>query len=370
MQKGIVPRIQLLALSASLLVSSACTPDQDISIRDFGSLDDGSTASLVTLKNDKGMEVSVTNYGGIITSIMAPDRDGRFDNVVLGFNNLDDYLEGHPYFGAIVGRYANRIAGGRFELDGEVYELATNDGDNHLHGGEQGFDKVLWDYDVIDEQTVTLSYLSPDGEEGYPGNLDVEVTYSLTDDNELRIDYRARTDRTTPVNLTNHSYFNLTGDPTEGILDHYLRIDADHYTPVDDGLIPTGEREQVEGTPFDFTTMERVDARIGQVPGGYDHNWILNRPDEGLRQVAVLQDEESGRIMRVFTDKPGLQFYSGNFLDGSLRDHEGRPIHRHAALCLETQYFPDSPNQPDFPSTILTEDETYRTTTTYRFDVN
>lgn len=370
MKKGILNRTLLLLLSTSLFIALACSPDQDISIRDFGNLDDGSAVSLITLQNDQGMEVSVTNYGGIITSIMAPDRDGQLDNVVLGFNDLDDYLDGHPYFGAIVGRYANRIAEGRFELDGEVYELATNDGDNHLHGGEQGFDKVLWDYELIDEQTVTLTYLSPDGEEGYPGNLEVAVTYSLTDDNELRIDYRARTDRPTPVNLTSHSYFNLTGDPTGGILDHSLRIDADHYTPVDDGLIPTGELEPVEETPFDFTTMERVGARIDQVPGGYDHNWVLDRPEEGLRQVAVLQDEESGRIMYVYTDKPGLQFYSGNFLDGTLQDPHGRPIDQYAALCLETQYFPDSPNQPDFPATILTEDETYRTTTTYRFDVD
>ncbi|MDG5766359.1 galactose mutarotase [Balneolales bacterium ANBcel1] len=362
-------RISASVLLLLLLAAGACTPDEQpgAEVREFGSLDDGTTADLITLVNAGGMELTVTNYGGIITRIMAPDRDGQLENVVLGFDNLDDYLGEHPFFGAIIGRYANRIAEGRFELDGEVYELATNDGPNHLHGGVDGFDRVLWEYELLDEQAVALRYLSEDGEEGYPGNLHVEVIYRLTDDNELEIHYEATTDQATPVNLTNHAYFNLTGDQTEGILDHLLTIDADRYTPVDENLIPTGELAPVAGTPFDFTSAEVIGARIDQVPGGYDHNWVLNPESGEVSRVARLHDPSSGRIMDVYTDKPGLQFYSGNFLDGTLFDPENRPIDRYAALCLETQFFPDSPNHDHFPSTILRPGETYRSTTVYRF---
>lgn len=280
-------------------------------------------------------------------------------------------MSGHPFFGAIAGRYANRIANGQFELNGEVYELARNNGENHLHGGNEGFDKKLWNAEVNeDENSVTLSYLSPDGEEGYPGNLDVDVTYTLTEDNELQIDYHATTDKATVVNLTNHSYFNLSGDPSQGILDHLLTIQADRYTPVDEGLIPTGELRPVEGTAFDFTEPETVGARIESIPPGYDHNYVLNNPNSGVRKIATVQHDESGRIMEVYTDQPGVQLYTGNFLDGSITGHHGVPIQQYAALCLETQTFPDSPNKPDFPSPVLNPGETYETTTIYQFKVS
>lgn len=335
---------------------------------EFGTLDDGREVSLFTLSNADGMEVEIISYGGIITAVRAPDREENVENVVLGFDSLDKYLEGTPYFGAIIGRYANRIAEGTFTLDGTAYVLATNDGDHHLHGGERGFDKVLWDARTPGDGSLRLSYLSEDGEEGYPGNLEVSVIYRLTGNNELRIDYEGTTDRATPVNLTNHSYFNLAGRPDSTILDHRLKINADRYTPVNDELIPTGEIASVEGTPFDFTDFHRIGARIGQVEGGYDHNWVLNRPGEdSLFRAATLYHPDSGREMTVLTTEPGLQFYSGNFLDGSLRGPDGTPFVRHAALCLETQHFPNSPNEPDFPSTILEPGETYRSTTVYRF---
>lgn len=366
---------QSLLLSALLLLFAGCssnsTTENKIETEEFGTMDDGSEVQLFTLKNANGMEVSITNYGGIVTSIKVPDQNGNIENVVLGFDDLEQYKSGHPFFGAIAGRYANRIAKGQFELNGEVYELATNNGENHLHGGVEGFDKKLWEAEANeDENSVTLSYLSPDGEEGYPGNLDVDVTYTLTDNNELRIDYHATTDAPTVVNLTNHSYFNLSGDPSQGILDHVLTINADRYTPVDEGLIPTGELRPVEGTPFDFTEPETVGARIDSIPPGYDHNYVLNNPDTGLRKIATVEHEESGRIMEVYTDQPGVQLYTGNFLDGSLTDRQGNPIEQYAALCLETQTFPDSPNKPDFPSPVLNPGETYETTTIYQFKVS
>lgn len=366
-----VKSTQSLLLSVLLFLIAGCSSDNGIETVEFGTMDDGSEVQLFTLKNANGMEVSITNYGGIVTSVKVPDKNGNIENVVLGFDDLEQYKAGHPFFGAITGRYANRIAKGRFELNGEVYELATNDGENHLHGGVEGFDKKLWDAEVNDEEnSVTLSYLSPDGEEGYPGNLDVDVTYTLTDDNELRIDYHATTDKPTVVNLTNHSYFNLSGDPSQGILDHVLTINADRYTPVDEGLIPTGELRSVEGTPFDFTEPERVGARIDSIPPGYDHNYVLNNPDSGIQKIATVEHEESGRIMEVYTDQPGVQLYTGNFLDGSLTDRQGNPIEQYAALCLETQTFPDSPNKPSFPSPVLNPDETYETTTIYQFKVS
>lgn len=334
----------------------------------FGTLEDGREVSLFTLSNTNNMEVKITNYGGIVTSIRTPDKEGNLDNVVLGFESLDKYLEGTPYFGAIIGRYGNRIADGEFSIDGEVYELATNDGDNHLHGGVQGFDKVLWDAEAKEDGSLELTYLSKDGEEGYPGNLEVSVLYRLTNDNELKIAYEATTDKATPVNLTNHSYFNLSGAPDSTILDHELMINAPQYTPVDDELIPTGELADVENTPFDFTEFHKVGARIDQVEGGYDHNWVLEQPvRDSLFHAATLYHEESGREMKVFTTEPGIQFYSGNFLDGSLKGPQGTPFVKHAALCLETQHFPNSPNEPKFPSTILRPGETYQTTTVYQF---
>lgn len=345
--------------------------NQGIRTEEFGTMDDGRQVHLFTLSNENGMEVSITNYGGIVTSIKVPDKDGNIENVALGFDDLEKYKTGHPFFGAIAGRYANRIAKGRFELNGEVYKLATNNGENHLHGGVEGFDKKVWDYEVNEEEnSVTFSYLSPDGEEGYPGNLDTDVTYTLTDENELRIDYHATTDKPTVVNLTNHSYFNLSGDPSEGILDHLLTIIADRYTPVDEGLIPTGELKSVIGTPFDFTVPKPVGAHIDSITPGYDHNFVLNNPDSGVRKIAMVEHKESGRMMEVYTDQPGVQLYTGNFLDGSIVDRMGNPIEQHAALCLETQHFPDSPNKPEFPSTVLKPGETYETTTIYQFKVN
>lgn len=366
--------IQLFVFVVLMTAFFACTSEQNqmaeqqIETEEFGTMDDGRQVQLFTLSNENGMEVSITNYGGIVTSLKVPDKEGNIENVVLGFDDLEKYKSGHPFFGAITGRYANRIANGQFELNDETYQLATNDGENHLHGGESGFDKKLWDAEVNeDENSITLNYLSPDGEEGYPGNLDVEVTYTLTDDNELTIDYHAITDKPTVVNLTNHSYFNLSGHPSQGILDHLLTINADRYTPVDDGLIPTGELRSVQETPFDFTEPETVGARIESIPPGYDHNFVLNNPDSGIRKIATVEHEESGRIMEVYTDQPGVQLYTGNFLDGSLMDHHGTPIEQYAALCLETQTFPDSPNKPEFPSAVLNPGETYETTTIYQF---
>ena len=353
----------------ALVMLNACAPENETSMdqQEFGQTHEGQTAHLFTMQNENGLEVAITNFGGIVTSIKSPNRDGHVENIVLGFEDFDNYLQEHPFFGAIIGRYANRIADGRFELDGETYQLATNDGDNHLHGGEQGFDKVLWEYEILGENSLALSYVSEDGEEGYPGTLEVRVIYTLTPENELSIDYEAETDQATPVNLTNHSYFNLSGDQTEGILDHELTINAGQYTPVDDGLIPTGELTDVQGTPFDFTSSERIGSRIDEVEGGYDHNYVVDHDQNDLKQVARLYEETSGRVMEVYTDKPGLQFYSGNFLDGTLQDPDGRPIEQYAALCLETQYFPDSPNQEHFPNTILREGEVYRSQTVYSF---
>ncbi|MCG2587220.1 aldose epimerase family protein [Rhodohalobacter sulfatireducens] len=369
--------IQLLSAILLLTAFFACTSEQDqtadqqIETEEFGTMDDGRSVELFTLTNENGMKVSITNYGGIVTSIRVPDNDGNIEDVVLGFDDLEKYKAGHPFFGAIAGRYANRIANGQFELNGEVYELARNNGENHLHGGNEGFDKKLWDAEVNeDENSVTLSYLSPDGEEGYPGNLDVDVTYTLTENNELQIDYHATTDKATVVNLTNHSYFNLSGDPSQGILDHLLTIQADRYTPVDEGLIPTGELRAVGGTPFDFTEPETVGARIESIPPGYDHNYVLNNPNSGVRKIATVEHEESGRIMEVYTDQPGVQLYTGNFLDGSITGHHRVPIEQYAALCLETQTFPDSPNKPDFPTPVLNPGETYETTTIYQFKVS
>ncbi|WP_199535464.1 aldose epimerase family protein [Rhodohalobacter sp. SW132] len=332
----------------------------------FGQLEDGRDVHQFTLKSDAGIEVKIINYGGIITSLYAPDKDGEPGNVVLGFDNLDDYLGDHPYFGALIGRFGNRIAEGRFELDGEEYQLATNDGENHLHGGEQGFDKVLWDAELVDDQTLQLTYLSEDGEEGYPGNLEVTVTYTLTD-NELEIDYRAETDKATPVNLTAHSYFNLTGDPSNTILDHQLKLNAEKFTPVNEQLIPTGEIAEVSGTPFDFTDSHTIGQRIGNVEGGYDHNFVLDNENGELILAAEVTESESGRVLSVYTTEPAIQFYSGNFLDGELQSPDGVSYEQYSGFCLEPQHFPNSPNEPSFPSTILRPGEIYETKTVYSF---
>lgn len=329
---------------------------------------DGKKVQIFTLANKNGAEVKITNYGGTVTSWIVPDKTGGKSNIVLGFDSLSGYLAHPPYFGATIGRYGNRIADARFTLDGKTYQLAANNGRNTLHGGNKGFDKVVWDAVPATDGTpsLTLSYRSKDGEEGYPGNLNATVKFTLSDEGELQIEYNAKTDKATPVNLTNHSYFNLSGDADKSILQHTLWVDAGRYTPVDTTLIPTGELKSVTGTPFDFTTPHTIGERIAQVPGGYDHNFVLNKKGSDLQRVAWLQDSGTGRKLEVFTTEPGLQFYSGNFLDGSLKNRDGKAIEQHNALCLETQHFPDSPNQPSFPTTILKPGEKYHTITKYK----
>jgi len=345
--------------------------------RPFGKAQDGTPIDEYILTNAGKMQVGVITYGGIITTINVPDRDGNVENVVLGFSKLDDYLTKNPYFGTITGRYANRIAKAKFTLDGKEYSLAANNGPNSLHGGAKGFDKQVWQAKEVKAEkgvAVELSYVSPDGDEGYPGKLDVAVLYTLTDANELRIDYTATTDKPTVVNLTSHSYFNLAGNGSGSILDHELTINADRYTPVDETLIPTGELASVESTPFDFRQPQVIGARIRDshpqiVYGrGYDHNWVLNRPNDGsLVLAATLHDMKSGRIMEIHTTEPGIQFYAGNFLDGTLMGSADKIYRQSDGLCLETQHFPDSPNKPDFPTTVLKPGETYKTTTVHRF---
>lgn len=337
-----------------------------ITKNDWGDAD-GKKVYLFTLTNKKGTEIKITNYGGVVTSWKVADKNGNIASIVLGFDSLKGYQIPPPYFGAIIGRYGNRIANGKFKLEGKEYTLATNNGKNHLHGGNKGFDKVVWDVSPLEDSisSITLNYLSKDGEEGYPGNLKVSVKYTLTDADELLIEYNAETDKATPVNLTNHSYFNLTGDVNNTILNHTLMINADKYTPVDTTLIPTGEIKDVTSTPFDFKNFKLIGTDIDKVPGGYDHNFVLNKSGNGLQRAAVLFDSTSGRQLEVFTTEPGLQFYSGNFLDGTLKTSDGKPINKHTALCLETQHFPDSPNQPAFPSTILKPGEKYHTLTKY-----
>lgn len=329
----------------------------------------GKKVSLYTLTNKNGVQVKITNYGGIVTSWITPDKNGGKSDVVLGFNDLQGYLNKPPYFGALIGRYGNRIADAQFKLNGQTYKLAANNGKNSLHGGEKGFDKVVWDATPGADAALTLAYTSKDGEEGYPGNLKVTVKYTLTDDDELVIDYNAETDKATPLNLTNHSYFNLTGDVSNTILDHVLWVDADRYTPVDSTLIPTGELATVKNTPFDFTQPHKIGERIDSVKGGYDHNFVLNKSDGSLNLVAYVVDSASGRKLEVFTTEPGLQFYTGNFLDGSIKTSDGKVINKNTAFCLETQHFPDSPNKPSFPTTILKPGEKYHTTTKYKVSV-
>lgn len=337
----------------------------------FGEVD-GKQVFQYTLTNENEMMVKILNYGGIVTHLFVPDKKGRLADVVLGYDSLNGYLEDTPYFGAIVGRYANRIAGGKFKIDNKQYQLPLNDGANTLHGGIKGFDKVVWDADDFiypDSAGVVLSYLSKDGEEGFPGNLDVKVSYILTNNNELKIEYTANTDKPTIVNLTHHSYFNLKGQGEGDILDHLMQIVADRYVPVDQTLIPTGELLEVKNSAMDFITPHAVGERIAEVAGGYDHNWALNNFDEKtLRLVAKVTEPKSGRKMEVFTDQPGIQFNSGNFLDGSITGKQGKVYDKHYGFCLETQHFPDSPNQPNFPSVLLQPGEQYKTTTIYKFE--
>jgi aldose 1-epimerase len=335
---------------------------------------DSQAVDLYTLTNKNGVEVKITNYGGKITSWITPDKNGTKANIVLGFDSAKKYVPAVPYFGALIGRYGNRIAKGKFVLDGKTYTLATNNGANHLHGGNKGYDKVVWTAEptVDSVAALTLTYLSKDGEEGYPGNLKVMVKYTLTDADELKIEYTATTDKPTPLNLTNHSYFNLSGDLTSTILDEEIQINADRYTPVDAALIPTGELKPVKGTPFDLTKSVKIGAHINEVPGkpvGYDHNFVLNVSDSTMHQAALVYDPTSGRQLEVTTTQPAIQFYTGNFLDGTLKMDNGKPINQHTALCLETQHYPDSPNQPAFPSTILRPGQTFHSTTIYKVSV-
>lgn len=341
----------------------------------FGEMPDGTKVKKFTLKNEAGMEVDVITYGGIITRWTAPDKNGLYDDVVLGFDNLEQYLEGSPYFGALIGRYGNRIAKGEFSLDGKTYSLATNDGDNHLHGGDKGFDKVIWNgkaKNTAKGSVLELTYTSQDGEEGYSGKLDVKVTYTLSDKNELDIQYEAVTDKPTVVNLTQHSYFNLSGQLSKPVLDHEIYLNADTYLPVDGGLIPTGEFREVAGTPFDFKVSKLIGKEIEsdneqlKLGKGYDHCWVLNKGEEGFGMVASAYHGETGRFMEVYTNEPGMQFYSGNFLDGTLTAKGGGAYVKRSGFCLETQHFPDSPNQPNFPSVTLNPGEIYSSRTMFK----
>ncbi len=372
--RRVLLRIAVCFSSLCLLVPFGGPPAAaETTVEDFDSIE------RFTLKNASGMTVKVTNYGAIVTSIVVPDRDGNLADVALGYDRVEDYMNAvdKPYFGAIVGRYGNRIAEGRFTIDDTMYTLATNNGENHLHGGVIGFDKVVWDAELIAGNGwcgVQLRYLANDMEEGYPGNLDVTVTYRLNDENELSVAYAARTDKPTPVNLTQHTYFNLRGEGDGTIEDHELMLRASHYTPVDEGLIPTGEIAPVAGTPFDFREPKPIgrdiDADHPQLERGlgYDHNFVLDRDDEaGLVLAARVQEPTTGRVLEVMTEEPGIQFYTGNFLDGRLTGKSGRPYVHRGGFCLETQHYPDSPNRPDFPSTILRPGETYETETVFRF---
>lgn len=347
------------------------------------SIGEFSDIRLYTLTNQAGHTVKVTNYGATITSIIVPDRDGNKSDVALGYNRVEDYINAvdKPYFGAIVGRYGNRIAKGRFTINGETYSLAVNNPPNHLHGGIIGFDKVVWDAKPIvgtGWTGVELSYLAKDTEEGYPGNLQVKVMYRWTDNNELSVDYLATSDKATPVNLTQHTYFNLKGEGEGDILGHELMLNAKHYTPVDETLIPTGEIAEVKGTPFDFTTAKPIGRDIGQqneqlkFGGGFDHNWVLNRDgsgneDDKMVLAATVHEPTTGRMIEVETTEPGIQFYCGNFLDGRLKGKAGKPYVHRGGFCLETQHYPDSPNQENFPSTILKPGEEYKTATVFKF---
>lgn len=346
-----------------------------VSRASFGTLPSGEAVEVFTLINAHGIELDAITYGGIVTSLRTPDRQGHFADIVLGYDTLEGYLRRSPYFGAIVGRYGNRIGGGTFTIDGATHALATNNGPNHLHGGVRGFDKVNWRAEPFEregEVGVALRYTSADGEEGYPGRLEAQVIYTLRDDNTWTVDYEATTDEPTHVNLTQHTYFNLVGDGSRDVLDHELRIRADRYTPVDATLIPTGELAPVEGTPFDFREPTPIGARIDadhpQIRNGlgYDHNFVLTREGDGLFEAIEVRASTTGRTLTVSTTEPGVQFYTGNFLDGSITGKGGHVYRRRFGFCLETQHFPDSPNKPLFPSTLLRPGETYRSTTVYR----
>jgi aldose 1-epimerase len=367
-------RFVLPLLAAACLAGPAAAdkPQPGVAKKPFGKTADGTPVDLYVLTNSNGMVAKIMSYGVTVTELHVPDAAGKVEDVVLGFDDLDGYLKGHPFFGCIAGRVANRIAKGRFTLDGKEYKLAVNNGPNSLHGGKKGFDKVVWTgeaHRLTEAAAVRFSYLSPDGEEGYPGNLKVTVTYTLTDQNELKIDYTATTDKATPVNLTNHSYFNLAGAKSGDVLAQELMLAADNYTPTDATLIPTGEIRPVKGTPLDFTKPTPIGARIRELKAtnGYDHNFVINGGGKELTLGARARDPKSGRVMEMWTTEPGVQLYTANGLDGSLKGKGGVAYVRHAGFCLEAQHFPDSVNHPEFASVILRPGQTYKQTTLYRF---
>jgi aldose 1-epimerase len=368
---------RLLAASCLGLIALAACMQANAAVRkqSFGKTKEGKAVELYTLSNSKGMEVAISTYGGIVVSIKVPDRAGKFADVVLGHDSAEKYVKNNgPFMGATIGRYGNRIGHARFSLDGVEYKLAANDGANSLHGGPTGFNTRLWTAKTL-KSGVALSYLSQDGEEGFPGALSVTVTFTVTENNELRIHYQATTDKTTVVNLTNHSYFNLAGQGEGDVLGTLLTIHADRFTPVDSGMIPTGELKPVEGTPFDFRQPVAIGARIDdadpqvKLGGGYDHNFVLNRSGAGLVLAARAVDPASGRVLETLTTEPGMQFYAGNFLNGSIKGKGGKAYNKRYGFCLETQHYPDSPNKPSFPTTTLKPGERYDTTTVYRFSV-
>jgi aldose 1-epimerase len=365
---------QFMQLAAVLIGGAmAVNAATGITHAEFGTMPDGTAIRIYTLTNKNGLSARIANYGGVLVSLNTPDRKGAMADIVLGFDSLSDYVATPRFFGALIGRYGNRIGGARFTLDGKEYQLDKNNGANSLHGGARGFDKQVWTAAPLPDGGLKLTYLSKDGEGGYPGNLNTTVTYHLTDANELRIDYSATTDKATVVNLTNHSYWNLSGAGSGDVLQHELMLNADRFTPVDAGLIPTGELREVSGTPFDFRKATAIGARIGQddeqlkFGRGYDHNWVLNRKGSGLSPAARVTDPASGRVLEVLTTEPGIQFYSGNSLSAAIKGKGGKVYDRRSGFCLETQHFPDSPNKPGFPSTELKPGEQYRSTTIYRF---
>lgn len=372
---------QIAITTAAIVMLAACKSTQSgvtgsVTKQEFGKTANGQAVDLYVLKNKNGMEVAISTYGGIVVWLKVADKQGRMANVALGFENLDGYLKDVPYFGALVGRYGNRIAKGKFKLDGKDYTLARNNGENSLHGGTQGFDKKVWSAEpqsTPGSQSLVLKYTSKDGEEGYPGTLDVTVTYTLNDQDDVTLDYRAKTDKSTVLNLTNHTYFNLAGEGKGDILQHSVAINASRFTPVDAGLIPTGELKSVEGTPFDFRNPTTIGARINaddpqlKLGKGYDHNYVLDRKGTGLEPAASASEATTGRLLEVWTTEPAVQFYTGNFLDGTLIGASNRPYAQRSGFCLETQHYPDSPNQPAFPTTVLKPGEEYKSTTVWKF---
>jgi aldose 1-epimerase len=369
-----LPALMIFSLLLPMPMLHAQTPRPgSVTAKPFGKTPDGKNIQLYTLTNSTGMQVAIATYGGTVVKLLAPDRTGQLADVALGFSTIEPYFTKSPYFGALIGRYGNRIAKGRFTLDGKTWQLAKNNGPNTLHGGLKGFDKQLWTAEVLSQNppAVRFSRLSPDGEEHFPGNLKVSVTYTLTNRDELRLQYAAQTDKPTILNLTNHTYFNLAGAGNGSILGHQIRIHASRFTPVDSNLIPTGEIKQVAGTPMDLRKWTTIGANIqavGGKPVGYDHNYVLDRcPVIRPCLAAEVWDPASGRLMKVYTDQPGVQFYTGNFLDGTLKGKGGKVYHQHDAFCLETQHFPDSPNHPNFPSTVLRPGEMFKSTTLYQF---